>query len=74
MIRSDVLKMTSVDLINLLAKMGYGKPYDPLGDIRKASVIETGTFTQTGRSYAKIVVQADDTSMYDYGVRLWISN
>ena len=66
--------VSSCDLINLLAKMGYGKPYDPLGDTRKTEVIETGMFTQTGRSYVKIVVQADDTSIYDYGVRLWISN
>jgi hypothetical protein len=34
--------------------------------------VETGTFTSTGKSYAKIVVKVKDVQMYDYGVRIML--
>ena len=73
---SEVLKLTSQQLIDLLASLGYGAPHSP-SDKRDASVHETGFFTtRTGKhkGYAKVVVvcKGSDT-VEDYGVRLLVS-
>lgn len=65
--------MSSQDLINLLASMGFGKSYNPQGDTRTAELIETGKFSNSGKTYAKIVVKVNDSSVYDYGIRLWMN-
>jgi hypothetical protein len=52
--------------------MGLGKCYNE-GDTRTAQITETGKFSNSGQTYAKIVVKVNDKSVYDYGVRLWIN-
>ena len=70
---TDVHKLRSHELINLLADLGYGKHFSK-DDTRTASCVETGTFTSTGKKYAKIVVKVHDCTMYDYGVRIMLVN
>jgi hypothetical protein len=72
----DLQKLSSKDLINLLADLGHGPKYVDGMDTRTAKIYETGTFTYSGVSYAKIVVTYDSGSklgaLWDYGVRLII--
>jgi hypothetical protein len=73
---SDQIKqMSSIDLINLLSDLGHGTRYRPGNDTRTAGIHETGRFTYSGHSYAKIVVQYDPPgTLWDYGVRLIIQD
>jgi hypothetical protein len=64
-----IFKLSSEDLINVLADMGYGKRYQ-IEDKRVARVADVGYFTKTKQSFVKIVVCVDDTTVYDYGVRV----
>lgn len=69
---NDIKNTTSQELIDLLSDLGYGTRYNQPGDLRTAQIYETGTFTKTGESYAKIVVHVDDSLLFDYGVRLFV--
>ena len=71
----DVRRMSSDELIDLLAERGIGRPRTVAADDRRrASIHETGTFTSgahAGDSYVKIVVVVDDDAVFDYGARIW---
>jgi len=67
---ADVRKLSSHDLVNLLAQHGYGMPIQE-GDTRSAHIAEWGTFTASGRSFVKIVVRVDTDTVFDYGARLF---
>ena len=70
----DELKaLSSEALINLLAAYGHGCRVSSEMDTRSASIYETGTFSQYGMKYVKIVVTYDPPgALYDYGVRIII--
>jgi len=74
----ELKKLTSGELINLLAGLGYGKPFCADGsDKRCAFVYEYGKFNgpTVYNHYAKIVVSmdnGDNNEMFDYGVRVFV--
>lgn len=69
---------SSEELIDLLANMGYGKPFDKNNnDLRRAYVNERGTISSgplKGKHFAKIVVQCNNDELWDYGLRIWIKD
>lgn len=67
-----IMEASSAELINMLADLGYCKRHSGAEDTRKAYIGERGTFTLTGKSYIKIIVQVDDGVTYDFGVRLFV--
>lgn len=71
---ADINNMSPPELIDLLASLGLGTCYDPISDKRTAYINETGTFTRTGKTFVKIVVRVNNTSMYDYGAKLWVED
>lgn len=64
---------SSRELINLVASLGFGRPFAEEGDGRYAYVCETGTYTRTGKTYAKVSVRGMKGcgAAYDYAVWLW---
>ena len=69
----DVRRMSSDELINLLAERGIGRAV-AADDGRRASIQESGRFTSgehVGDAYVNIVVKVDDGAVFDYGARIW---
>lgn len=73
---NNILNATSEELINILAELGYGRPFDRANnDSRKALIIEQGTINSgpnSGKTYIKVAVTCDSEELLDYSVRIWI--
>lgn len=66
-------RMSSIDLINLLADLGHGSSYCGDSDHRRASVIKICKFREGGPEYAVVVVKNDIKGKEsEYGIRLII--
>lgn len=68
---TDIKDMTSPQLIDLLASMGFGSLYST-SDTRTARIAEYGEFTVSRVCYAKIVVSVKNDVIDDYGARVII--